>query len=266
MICISAYLALIRKITPAQMNDSPYQSILTVIGTVVGNAYLPFLTVHHPKQGHLRLSTQSPVIIEAVQLHSDAILNALHASGFKNIKTLSISPRYTVRVRPSANILSSLSKTVAGPAFTKRESRKREAARVALGLKTRIEKLGKLKNAIVAFLGRDYLYHLEVSYPEDGQFCIMVDTAAWSTRLRYEIPRLTTHLREQGMSVTEIKVKVAAALRPSEYLSNANSFPHSNSRMSIEQGEYIKQSAECISHKGLSDALTRLAGRAKRTP
>ncbi len=88
-----------------------------------------------------------------------------------------------------------------------------------------------------------------------GDLILLVDSPAWASRLRYLSPKLTQQLRQSGLSVRRILVKVT--------LINTRHIQRKKSRraipMSSSNAKLLSSVAETVDDAELRDALMRLS-------
>ena len=88
---------------------------------------------------------------------------------------------------------------------------------------------------------------------DENRLLLYSDTSAWASRLRYITRNLGNQLRQQGLNVGKVTVRVSVGNRPKQPKR------HSVRRLSPDNAALIKQTAEGISDPNLSAALLRLS-------
>ena len=75
-------------------------------------------------------------------------------------------------------------------------------------LMDRVRLLQNCLNAIGNMLPPNLKAHLQAGPIDDDEWCLLVRSPAVSTKLRQLEPRLLAHLKQQGFSVSRIRIKV----------------------------------------------------------
>ncbi len=102
------------------------------------------------------------------------------------------------------------------------------------------------------------------TYPllfQSGRLVLFCDSAAWGTRIRYQIPSLLRQLNESGFGIREIKTRI----RPlSAVRTTASKYRKTINPISPENASAIGHLAKKVQHQGLKESLLRLSKRAVR--
>ena len=125
-------------------------------------------------------------------------------------------------------------------------------------LVTRTRQLKRLTTIFRAYTDSELAPHCYISNIEDSGLIVYVDSAAWATRLRFQVPQLIPLLRQSNpvfAKVENIKVKVLTL--------NSEVSPRPLQRtgptMSIDNANGINTLSESIDDTELQQALRRLA-------
>ena len=125
-------------------------------------------------------------------------------------------------------------------------------------LVTRTRQLKRLTAVFRSHITNDLAPHCYLSNIEDSELTVYVDSAAWATRVRFQVPQLIPILRKANpvfSKLENIKVKVLTQ--------NGSSAPsaseHKGPTMSTENANGINSLSESIDDPELQLALLRLA-------
>ena len=97
--------------------------------------------------------------------------------------------------------------------------------------------------------------HCVRAIAKKGDLILLVDSPAWASRLRYLSQNLTQQLRQKGLAVRRIQVKVTIASSRKlhrEGMRRANPLSPSNAKL-------LSSVAECVGDDALRSALLRLS-------
>ena len=131
-------------------------------------------------------------------------------------------------------------------------------------LVTRTRQLQRLTRLVREQLDENLAPHCYIGNLEPSYLTILVDSAAWASRLRFESSQLPDRLRNVHPAfarLQHIKVKIITELhgeQPAVHTPGAQR-PHLNP----ENARIINSLADSIDDAALQDALHRLAGRVK---
>jgi len=97
--------------------------------------------------------------------------------------------------------------------------------------------------------------HCVWSILKQGELIVLVDSPAWASRLRYLSPKITQQLRQTGLAVRGVQVKVS--------LSNKRHMPRKKIRratpISNANAKLLSSVAESVDDDELRNALLRLS-------
>lgn len=119
-------------------------------------------------------------------------------------------------------------------------------------------RLDRLNGLVSACLASPLDQHCRIANLEHGILTLHSDGPGWTTRLRFEAPRLLRTLRQEPefSGLSEIRIRqtppLAAPPQPSRHVS----------RLSAATGEHLRAVAEATRIPALREALLRLATRA----
>lgn len=84
---------------------------------------------------------------------------------------------------------------------------------------------------------------------------LLTDSPVWASRLRYLSRNLQQRLRQTGVKILSIKVKICIIER--SFMSPKK--PREATLLSPDNAELLRSAGECMQDKGLRDALLRLS-------
>ena len=114
---------------------------------------------------------------------------------------------------------------------------------------------------VAAALPARLLHHCRVASRRGTQLVLQVDSPAWATRLRYQVPALLEHLQAHGWpGLTQARVRVRVG-QPEPVPP-----PAQRAVMSRESAELLRTVAEDCSDPDLRAAWGRLARHGSRPP
>lgn len=126
------------------------------------------------------------------------------------------------------------------------------------GLIQRCRRLQQLEQRLAACLDIQSVMHCRVVNVHQGVLLLGVDSAAWATRLRYQLPDLLVCARRQhglaGLQSIQLSILPAPDSAP-------QTVKHGPPELSRESALALRGCADSIEHDGLRQALERLAGR-----
>jgi hypothetical protein len=123
---------------------------------------------------------------------------------------------------------------------------------------TRTRQLKRLTSLFRSLLDSELAPHCYISKIEDTSLTIYVDSAAWATRLRFQVPQLIPQLHPVNPIFSKLdNIKVKVLMQNSE--PNARSQEQTGPTMSIENANGINSLSESIDDPALQLALQRLA-------
>lgn len=127
------------------------------------------------------------------------------------------------------------------------------------GLVKRCQHLQKLEQQLSACLDIRSIGHCRLINVHQGELLLGVDSAAWASRLRYQIPTLLDCVRKQDglRGLRNIRLTVL----PSQETSKPP-LTRRPANLSRESALALQSCANHIEHDGLRQALERLASRA----
>ena len=127
------------------------------------------------------------------------------------------------------------------------------------GLVRHCRQLQQLERRLFQCLDDEAVAHCRLANLSTDEAGIAVDSSAWASRLRYQLPQLLACARQlDGLSGVKAMRVVLLAAYPAE----AKEPSHQAPRLSRESAHTLLSCAEHIEHPGLSAALKRLASRA----
>jgi hypothetical protein len=135
-------------------------------------------------------------------------------------------------------------------------SRILEAA--ALPLLERAQKLLRLEQTVLQLLPEDLSLHCKVLNLRNKALIVSAPSSAWAARLRFAAPELVRQLRSRySLDVETLQIRIRPQTpenRPAR---------HAQPKLSMESGNLLAQTAQNIEHRGLQEALFRLAAKAR---
>jgi len=118
------------------------------------------------------------------------------------------------------------------------------------------QELLRLDQRVKAALDSPLNRHCYVANFRDEILILHVDSAVWATRLRFQLPELTTHMQDKGMpSLRQIRIKV----KPPH--STAETIPLPRLVLSTRAAALLRNVAEHSVDAALRATLLRLSGR-----
>lgn len=128
---------------------------------------------------------------------------------------------------------------------------------------TRTRQLKRLTNLFRSHLEQDLASHCYLSNVKEAELTVYVDSAAWATRLRFQVPQLLPILRRTNPIFSKLQAVRVKILTPDNLESN-NSVKSTGPTMSIDNSNAINSLSETIEDPELQIALQRLARHAKK--
>lgn len=128
---------------------------------------------------------------------------------------------------------------------------------------TRTRQLRRLTLALRALLDSELAPHCYISNIEEPLLSVYVDSAAWATRLRFQVPQLLPRLRQANPAfarVSNIRVSIVAQRHTAAPLPKAPRGP----MLSEDNANIINTLSNSIDDPPLQQALRRLAHHARR--
>lgn len=126
----------------------------------------------------------------------------------------------------------------------------------------RAKGLQQLERRLLQCLDIEAATHCRLLNIEQGECVLGVDSAAWASRLRYQLPNLLECARRlEGLSgLRHIRLSLQEPTTP---LTEASLPKRPAQRLSRESAMAVNECARHIEHEGLRHALQRLASRGK---
>ena len=135
-------------------------------------------------------------------------------------------------------------------------SRILEAA--ALPLLERAQKLLRLEQTVLQLLPEDLSLHCRVLNLRSKALIVSAPSSAWAARLRFAAPELVRQLRSRyALDVETLQIRI----RPQT--PENRPVRHTQPKLSLESANLLAQTAQNIEHRGLQEALVRLAANAR---
>lgn len=97
--------------------------------------------------------------------------------------------------------------------------------------------------------------HCMSAIRHEDNLTLLADSPVWASRLRYLSRNLQQRLRQTGVKILNIKVKVCIMERPF----TSSRMTREATRLSLGNAELLRSVGECTQDKGLRDALLRLS-------
>ena len=128
----------------------------------------------------------------------------------------------------------------------------------AFPLVERARKLLRLEQTILESLPAELAAHCKVLNFRNKTLVLETPSSAWGARLRFAAPELLGQLRSRTtLNVDTLQVRVRPP--PPESPPARRAHP----KISMESGTLLAQTADSIEHRGLKEALFRLAAKAR---
>jgi hypothetical protein len=135
-------------------------------------------------------------------------------------------------------------------------SRLLEAA--ASPLLERAQKLLRLEQTVLRILPEDLSLHCNVLNLRNKALIVSAPSSAWAARLRFAAPELIRQLQSRcSLDVETLQIRI----RPQT--SENRPVRRTQPKLSLESGSLLAQTAQNIEHRGLQEALFRLAAKAR---
>ena len=130
--------------------------------------------------------------------------------------------------------------------------------RGGISLRQALSAHAALEQRLLARLPAPLRAHCRLGRVRDNTLIIIVDSAAWATRLRFLTPQLVKQFsRDDSVTVNKLEVRIQPQNEPV-----SNPPPgRSPARLSAENAALITSLARSVDDEKLSRALQRLAGR-----
>lgn len=116
----------------------------------------------------------------------------------------------------------------------------------------RVAELDRINAEFSTLLSADLRGHCRIAACRDGKVLLHVDSSAWATRLRYQLPELT----EQSALLNKAD-KVRVKVRPLEASLPVPSRPPAS--LSSKSAQVLLDCSQHLEDEGLSQSLRRLA-------
>lgn len=127
-------------------------------------------------------------------------------------------------------------------------------------LVTRTRQLKRLTREFRSLLDQELASHCYIGKLETTTLCIYVDSAAWATRLRFQVPQLIPQLQRLESAFSKLeRIQVKILTQHEQAISPATTTVGSGPVMSFENANAIKSLSNSIEDPALQQALQRLA-------
>ena len=125
-------------------------------------------------------------------------------------------------------------------------------------LVTRTRQLKRLTALFRSHLDNELAPHCYLSTINDTELTVFVDSAAWATRVRFQVPQLIPILRTVSPVFAKLEnIRIKVLTQNSEMASSVSQ--HIGPTMSKENANGINSLSESIDDPALQEALLRLA-------
>ena len=125
-------------------------------------------------------------------------------------------------------------------------------------LVTRTRQLKRLTGLFRSHIDHELAPHCYLSHVENTELTVYVDSAAWATRIRFQVPQLIPILRASNPGFSQLEnIKVKVLTQNSAVISDESQ--PTGPTMSIENANGINSLSESIDDPALQAALLRLA-------
>ncbi len=129
------------------------------------------------------------------------------------------------------------------------------SAKNLAGIKDQLAKQKAILEQLQSVLPSPMAEHCVGAIPKNGHLILLVDSPAWASRLRYLSPKLSKQLRQKGLAVRYIQVKVS--------LINSRNMHRVRRRqinpLSPANAKLLSSVAACLDDDELRMALLRLS-------
>jgi len=130
--------------------------------------------------------------------------------------------------------------------------------KAAFPMLERARKLSRLEKALHGLLPDNLAAHCKVMNLKREILILGTDSSTWATHLRFAAPGLIKQLQCQfSLNVRTIEVRIEPESRKSEPK------PKPMQPISLANGNLLAQTARSVDHRGLQEALYRLAAKCR---
>ncbi len=128
----------------------------------------------------------------------------------------------------------------------------------ALPLVERAQRLLRLERNVLQLLPEDLASHCNLLNLNKSTLVLGTPSSAWAARLRFAAPELVKTLRSRlSLDVSTVRVRIRPETPPASPVHRAQP------KLSMESGTLLARTAQDIEHRGLQEALYRLATNAR---
>jgi hypothetical protein len=128
----------------------------------------------------------------------------------------------------------------------------------AFPLVERAQKLLRLEQTVLRLLPDDLSLHCNVMNFKSKTLVLGATSPAWAARLRFAGPELVRQLQAHcSLDIAMLQIRI----RPES--SENRPICRAKPKLSLESGTLLAQTAQNIEHRGLKEALFRLAAKAR---
>lgn len=100
--------------------------------------------------------------------------------------------------------------------------------------------------------------HTRLLWYRSGRLVVFCDSPVWTTQIRHQTPSLIRQLNESGFKVSSLEPK----MKPAGHISGQNLRPvRSANPISAQNAKAMARVSRKLAHKGLGEAIYRLAGK-----
>ncbi len=117
--------------------------------------------------------------------------------------------------------------------------------------------VSELNNTLVQVLDSDLIAHCRVGFYDKGVLTILVQSAAYATRLRYHVPTLLSKLRtyKDWGGLCSIQLKIETFVVPTKEQLQPVVDERPKPQLSVENAERFQALADSLKVDGMSDKL-----------
>jgi hypothetical protein len=128
----------------------------------------------------------------------------------------------------------------------------------AFPLVERAQKLLRLEQTVLQILPEDLSLHCKILNLKNKALIVSAPSSAWAARLRFAAPELVRQLQSRySLHVETLQVRIRPQMPENRPARRAQP------KLSLESGTLLAQTAQNIEHRGLQEALFRLAAKAR---
>ena len=130
---------------------------------------------------------------------------------------------------------------------------------------TRTKQLKRLTHQLRQSLDPNLAKHCYVAQYTEDKLIVLVDSAAWASKLRFEVPNLTRQLPQSDKVFAQLKnISIKILNQPNEETRSYTTITTTRPSLNEEKAQGTKTLADSVDDQALQQALTRLASHGEK--